>query len=441
MKMLKAKVNQFLKKYQMNYDGIDIAEGCDTFIQEMRKGLDGEQSTLKMLCTYISDNDQIPTGEPVIVMDAGGTNFRVAVARLDNNKQAVIEDFKVYPMPGTKGAITKEEFFQTIVQYLEPVIHKSDKIGFCFSYPAEMLPDKDGRLIRFSKEVQVTGMEGVVIGAGLIQALQDNGITTKKKIVLLNDTVATLLGGKAAYPNRKFDSYIGFILGTGINTCYIEANREIRKALSLIPEAGKTLINIESGGYGKAPRGVIDEEFDHLTVNPGDQQFEKMISGAYQGGLLLEIIRKAIAEGLFSRQFANRLCQVDCLAAKDIDDFCFYPYADDNTLSKCVNVENFDSDTDRLTLYYIIDAVLERAARLVAINLAAVMLKTGKGQNPCLPVCITAEGTTFNKSKLFRSKLDYYVKAYLNEKMGIYCEFTQVDNVTLIGTAIAGLLG
>jgi hexokinase len=75
----------------------------------------------------------------------------------------------------------------------------------------------------------------------------------------------------------------------------------------------------------------------------------------------------------------------------------------------------------------------------VTVNLSAVMLKRSKGTNPCIPVCISAEGTTFYKSKLFRNKLEYNIRTYLNDKKGVYCEFVKADNATLIGTAIAGL--
>ena len=91
-------------------------------------------------------------------------------------------------------------------------------------------------------------------------------------------------------------------------------------------------------------------------------------------------------------------------------------------------------------LYYLIDSIIERAAKLVAINISAILLKTGQGKKPCKPVCITAEGSTFYKSKLFKNKLDYYIKDYLNDKKGLYCEFIKTENATLIGAAIAGLL-
>jgi hexokinase len=256
---------------------------------------------------------------------------------------------------------------------------------------------------------------------------------------VLNDAAATLLGGKAACADRVFDSYIGFILGTGTNTCYIEDNRNITKIPSVSRQKGFTLINIESGGFGKVAGGEIDIRFDNNTDNPGAQKLEKMISGAYLGGLVLEVMKSAAKEGLFSKEFAGKIKGIKNLTTKDVNDFCFYPYSKDFVLPRYVNTGDTEEDKDRIILYYIIDSVFERAARLAAVNIAAVMLKTGKGKNPCLPVCVAAEGTTFYKSKLFKYKLDHYVKRYLNDEMGIYCDFVKAENAALIGTAIAGL--
>jgi len=430
----KAAAKNFLKSYGMDYESIDMEQSCKTFIEEMERGLEGRGSSLKMLPTYITMDGEIPLEEPVIVMDAGGTNFRVAVIRFDKDKKPVMQDYTLYPMPGTQGEISKEEFFATMAEYIKPVLDKSRKIGFCFSYATEILPNKDGRLLQFSKEVRVRDLVGETIGDNLLKTVKAMGLDGDKKIVLLNDTVATLLGGKATCMDRVFDSNIGFILGTGTNTCYIEQNHNIKKAGDLVGMEGSTIINTESGGYDKAPRGLIDKEFDNETVNPGVYPFEKMISGKYQGGLMLKAIGKAAEDALFSRKFLERVRNIDELTAKDINDFLYFPYSG-NKLSECC----FE-DGDYSVLFYLIDSMTERAAKLVAVNLSSIILKTGKGKDPCRPVCITAEGTTFYKSKLFKSKLDYYIKTYLNDEKQTYCEFVKAENATLIGSAIAGLL-
>lgn len=438
---IKEKVYGFMKRHGMDPESVDLKNNSETFLDEMEKGLVSSKSSLMMIPTYISMEKELPVNETVIVVDAGGTNFRVAAVHFDDNKKPVVEDFKVYPMPGTKGEVSKEDFFDTMARYLGPVLNKSSKISFCFSYPAEIMPNKDGRLIKFSKEVKAKEVEGHIIGANLLKAVKKLGCTGEKSIILLNDTVATLLAGKASAPDRIFDSYIGFILGTGTNTCYIEKSSNIEKVPALKDSEGSMLVNVESGNYGRAPRGVIDIEFDSGMANPGAFCFEKAISGAYQGGLILATIRRAADEGLFSQKFAEAISDVKELSSKEIDDFLFYPYADNTLAACCNNVQGHtSSESDRLTLYYIIDAIIERAARFVTFNLTACMMKTGKGSNPCAPVLITADGSTFYKSKLFRSKLDYYIRTFTNDTKHLYCEFVKVDNGTLIGTAIAGLL-
>lgn len=435
MSRQKQVVKDFLKKYRMDYENINMEDNCKAFITEMENGLEGRAGSLQMLPTYITVAKEIPLEEPIIVLDAGGTNFRVATCYFDKDKKPVIENYETYRMPGTSGEISKAEFFETMAGYVKGVLHHSKKIGFCFSYPTEVLPNKDGRLLQFSKEVRVRDLIGAVVGETLLKTISDMGLDGDKDIVILNDSVATLLGGKATYLDREFDSFIGFILGTGTNTCYIEQNNNIKKAGDLVGKPGSTIINVESGGYSKIPQSLIDEEFDNQTVNPGKYTFEKMISGKYQGGLITTAIKKAAKDGLFSDIFAEKINKIDELTAKDVNDFLYYPYSK-SILSKCCS----NTADDAIVLYHLIDCIIERAAKLVAINLSAILLKTGYGTNPCKPVCITAEGSTFYKSKFFREKLNCYIKDFLNDTKGLYCEFVKADNATLIGAAIAGLL-
>lgn len=435
------RIGDFLRKQGMHHETIDFNGNMDRFILEMENGLAGKSSSLPMIPTYISMEDKVPHNEPVIVIDAGGTNLRVAVVHFDNQGKPVVSDFRNYPMPGTQGKMDRDSFFSTMAGYLEPVLHKSEKIGFCFSYPTEIFPNRDGKLLYFTKEVKVTGMDGEMVGEGLLDAIEKKGFRRPKHVVLLNDTVATLLGGKAAYPNRIFDSYIGFILGTGTNTCYVEQNSNIVKLPEVAKTPGNMLINVESGGYEKAPRGMLDEAFDKATVNPGRYAFEKMIAGGYQGNLMHTIIEGAVAAGLFSKSFGDAFGKLGGLQSKDVDDFLFHPKSETCVLARCCGMGDTDEiRNDRYALYHLIDVIIERAAKLTAINLTVAVVKCGKGFDPLFPVCIAADGSTFYKSKLFRGKMDFYVAKHLNAERGLYCEFVKAENANLIGTAIAGLM-
>lgn len=433
MSTVQQSVQDFYRKHGMWHGDIDMGEGVQTFIGEMEAGLQGSPKSLMMIPAFVDAGSDIPMNEPVIVIDAGGTNFRVCLITFTVNG-AVIEHHQNYPMPGAREPISRDKFFETIAERLLPVLDRSSKIGFCFSYPTEIMPNGDGRLIRFSKEVRAEGVEGQLIGASLLDTLKRMGHRHDHSIVLLNDTVSTLLGGMAAQVGRPFDSYVGFILGTGTNTCYIERNSNITK-LADHRKDGTMIINIESGAYTNLKQGDIDREYDAGSTNPGTYLNEKMISGGYFGGLALRVLHHAAREGLFSAAAAPAILALDKLTTKDITDYVGNPYGkDENAVGALLH-----SDDDFLTAYWLFDGLYERAARLVAVSMAAVVTKTGRGDDPCKPVCVAAEGTMFSKARLFRQKLDYYMRSFVESKMGLYIEYVTVENSVLLGTAIAGL--
>ncbi|MBN2029534.1 hexokinase [bacterium] len=428
------KAIDFLKKHQMDYHDIQMDEQVHIFLEEMDRGLSGANSSLQMIPTYIEVPDELPAEDFVIAIDAGGTNCRVALIAFDKEKVPTIRYLKKTTMPGIESEVSKEIFFQTLVKYVEPVVDQSEKIGFCFSFPTEIFPNKDGRLIEFCKEVKAPEVVGEVIGENLSLALKKAGYQKEKRIILFNDTVATLLAGKIFSHYRNYDSYIGFVLGTGSNSCYVENNTKILKKPDLNPDQSQ-IINIESGTYGRGPSGEIDRLFDQTTSNPGLYTYEKMFSGAYFGPLCLKMLQVAADDGLFSAGVSKKILQMKSIQTKDINDFMIG--LSDNRISD--NVLSEGNETDHATVTHLFDLLIERAALLVAINLSAVCLKTGKGFNPDSPLFISAEGSTFYKLCQLKSRVEDYLDRYLVKEKKCYYKIHQIDNATLIGAAIAGL--
>ncbi len=434
MKEIRDKVRHFLKDNGMYHEDIDMDKFCDVFTEEMHSGLAGPDSSLAMIPTYIEVGMDIPAGEPVIVLDAGGTNFRVAAVHFDQSGKPVIENFVQKPMPGLNKEAGKEDFFATIVEYMAGVVDASESIGFCFSYPTEILPSKDGRLIRFCKEIKDKEVEGELIGQNLITAIKAAGHKGNKSIAILNDTVATLLAGMSACRQRTYSSYIGFILGTGSNCCYVESNSKIIKTPDLDPSK-EQIVNVESGSFAKAPRGAIDIQLDESTLDPGKYTFEKMFSGGYLGALCLKALEQASKQGLLSGIAGEQLFAYKNLQTKDVNSFMRYPQGDNPLAVICAKAAVQDRDT----AWYLLDGLIERAALVVAAMLSSVVLETGKGLDQCEPVCITAEGTTFYELKSLKEKIEAYLRSFLQNKHGRFVEFVQVEDATLIGAAIAGL--
>jgi hexokinase len=410
-------IDSFLRNNRMHPRDIDMRACTAAFLREMERGLQGKPSSLAMLPTFIETAGAVQAGRKVIALDAGGTNLRAAVVSFDGDGRPTIERLVKHRMPGAGDEIGRDEFFRALASFVVPLADASDRIGFCFSYPAEMTPERDGRLIHFTKEVKVRGMEGELIGAGLARAMTDAGARSAPRVVLLNDTVAALLAGRRPVPGRRFDGFIGFVCGTGVNTSYIESN---------------SAINLEAGAFAKAPAGRLDDEFDAGTEFPGKYRYEKMVSGGYLGNLCLLVLKAACRAGCLSPAAGRAINGASSLSTKDVNDFLLFPDAAQGPLSVLA-----PDDADAAAV--LLDRLVERSAALAAVNLCAVLLKGGGGRDPRAPVRITADGTTFWQMKDYRLRVEARMRAFLVGKNERHYEIAAVDDAPLIGAAIAAL--
>ena len=424
---------EFLKRNGLDVEGIDREALLAVFEEEMSAGLAGRPSSLLMIPSFISIDRPVKTDTPVVVLDAGGTNLRAAVVTIDAAGKTEIGAFMKGVMPGTKAEIGAEAFFDAFADFVLPIAERSDTIGFCFSYAAEILPDCDARLIRWSKQIQAPSVEGQLIGSGLKRQLAQRGY--ERRVVILNDTVATLLAGKSVGVTRNYSAYVGFILGTGTNTAYVERNARITKRADL-DASGSMAINVESGSFGRVEQNVFDKILDGGTRDTGYYMFEKMISGAYLGSLGHVVLREAVKAGLFSPAAAAEISAWPALSNKNLDDFCGGAPAPDNPFLNAAF-----SAPDRETAVRLCTPVYERAAVLTAVNLASAILKTGEGKDPVRPVCVNVDGSTYYRTLTadFRKRVQRELKALLAPR-GIAYELIRVDDSPVIGAAVAGLM-
>ena len=424
------KTQQFLKAHKLLASELDLKSLTDDFISEMKNGLEGKAGSLMMIPTYIGAEGKIKPNQPVVAIDAGGTNFRAVKMSFDNDLKLVTENLQQRKMPAVDEELSNKEFFATLAAYLTEYKNVSDKIGFCFSYAVEIFPNKDGKLLEWSKEVKAPEVLGQMVGKNLLEAMG----TPNKQIVLMNDTVSTLLAGQAATAGREFDTYLGFILGTGTNACYIEQNSNITKTPNL-DLTGNQIINIESGNFNKMPRTDIDVAFDNTTKLPGRYTFEKMISGGYFGGLCATALKTAASENVFSAETTVKVKNLGELTSEEVNKFVCGIDLNANVLSSVLV-----TDEDKEAACDIINALIQRAAKLVAANLAAVILKTGKAKTADKPILMTIEGTTFYKMNNFQIMFEAFLQGFFSGENRRYYEIVEVPNSSLIGAGIAAIV-
>lgn len=420
--------DNFLMKHNQHPDQISIDEIVKLMLKDMEAGLNGEKSSLMMIPTYLTTSGNFHYDEPVVVIDAGGTNLRVAAVKFTEEGPEMLKIEKT-KMLGRSEPLNKEQFFQQLVDLILPYLSYSKKIGFCFSFPAEILPNKDGRIIAFCKEVEITGCEGALIGEEIKKELRRRKLEDDISIVILNDTVSTLLGGSIV-DERALDGQIGLILGTGTNTAYVEKKENIKK-LKQCP-TDTMIINMESGIFNKVPQGDFDKIVDESSNNPTDHMFEKMISGVYLGNVICETIKQANKEGLFSKN--NTIASLPEFTMHEVDRFLRAPFGDNLLANACLELK------DKELLYHFIDKAIDRSSKLVTANIAADIIQMDGGKNMYAPVKVVMEGSTYHHCYSYKQKIDYYMRTYVNETLHRYYSFDSGDDVNLIGSAKAALI-
>jgi len=424
-------VSSFLSKHNF-VNHVDIWSSAQAILDDMKKGLKKEKADQDMIRTFCNPPKTSAKGKSVIVIDAGGTNFRSCLVTFDANGVPSISDMEKTRMPGVEKELNRKEFFEQFAVNLEHLKNKADRIGFCFSYPMEIKENGDGVLLGFSKEVKAPEVVGCEIGKCLKEVLESHGWNTIKRITLCNDTVAALLAGAAcATEADRYSSYIGYILGTGMNAAYVQPDCDCCKVK-------KQIIVCESGKFTSVNQSEFDIAFDKTTVRPGTFLLEKCCSGAYLGPVSWYALQAAAKDGLFSEKVNQAILKLDVLTLIEIDKFLHGPYNKDCVLGKIACEIATDEDTDKI--FQILDAIVERSARYAAAILIACSIQTGEGKISSKPICILCDGTTFFKTYKVKERVYGYLDEILTRQLGIYWNIVSCDNDITLGASIAGLI-
>ncbi len=418
------KAHAFLARHGMSPESVDPDACIGRMLDEMRSGLAGGPCSMDMIPTYLSNDGELRPGISAAVIDAGGTNFRSALVRFDREGYTVSELVK-RKMPGIGVPCAWADFIRFTADAIEPLMDRAEVIGFCFSYAAVITPEMDGRVITVDKEVVITGCEGRLIGASLTEELERRGIRGKR-IVILNDTVAVLLGMAAGLDKSRYAGFIGQVSGTGTNTCVSLPVSAIGK-LGLTGERGM-IINLESGLYDGIRGGDFDRLLDARSHNPGQKHFEKLTAGVYLGEICHLMLNAAADEGLLSAACAEKLRELPVFDSAVIDAWACGEGFD--MLGGCEDDHRFAQTLSA--------ALFHRSARCMCVNLIALAELIGGGRDR--PVCILAEGSLVQKGRCYRPELLRLLKVYGADRRGLLLELHVGQETTLPGSAAAALL-
>ncbi len=368
--------------------------------QRIVEGLEADNKEIGCLPTYLP----LPSGKQsgrALVVDTGGTNTRAALVNLwahDGKLEAGPNARKV--PDGREGSpLTADFFFGTQAEQADPFPKDQTlPLGYCFSYPAQATSDGDAILLRWTKGLRVDGALNERVGKPLKDQLEKRGHSVST-LRVLNDTVASLLGGVHLYAEPRFgQNYIGLILGTGTNMAGVFPLTRVGKVAPGSFASKSMVINLESGNFHPPHLTSYDDEVDQQSNNPGFQRFEKAVSGHY-----LPYVFNAVHPGVINPEAGTQ---------------------------KLVELRDQGQGEHAKTAGFI----LERAAKLAAAGLAGLGQLYAPGDTAVL-----GEGSLFWGDPQFVGTVKETLSLLDPERH--FNIVKQRDDVNLLGAACAALAG
>ncbi|CAO1438078.1 unnamed protein product [Diamesa serratosioi] len=360
------------------------------FEKEIKRGLKKEThhcSEVKCFVTYVQD---LPNGNELgkfLALDLGGTNFRVLLIHLKGESDYEFQS-KIYAIPQSIMTGSGDDLFDHIAECLAMFIKEMSienqklPLGFTFSFPCQQFGLTKGLLIKWTKGFNCAGVVDKNVVELLEAALKRRTDVSILVCAILNDTTGTLMSCAWKYRNCK----IGVILGTGSNACYLEKvkNAELYDG-ARNGDDDYVIINTEWGAFGEfgsleIVRTAYDHEVDKFSINPGNQLFEKMMSGMYMGELVRLVIVKLVRlELLFDGKGSEKLLERNQFFTKyvsEIESQEVGSYTATREIMKELGIENV-TDQDCADVRYICECISRRAAHLVSAVLTSLILKMG----------------------------------------------------------------
>lgn len=401
-----------MKKNVFKLKTFQLKEIAQSLQKKIEIGLEKDGTEIACLPTFINPKTENVNGQAT-VLDLGGTNYRVAVVDFVDGKSTIHpengwkKDLSVMKSPG----FTQEHLFKEQADPIGEIKREQEMpIGYCFSYPAESMLDGDGKLLGWTKGVDIQEMVGQPVGKPLMNYLNERNEVKFNGIKVINDTVASLFAGLT---DNSYDAYIGLIVGTGTNMATFIDAKYIKK---LNPECkinGLIPVNLESGNFAPPHLTVIDEKVDACSDSKNVHKFEKAVSGMYLGEILKSVFPCDEVEDKFDAQRLTTIMN--------------YP------------------DIHKKKYVEVASAIYERSAKLVAASLAGLTLVLLSHDSSIKKIRLVAEGSLFwseyRKGKDYKDIVMAEVQKLLTEfgHSDVIIHVAKMDNANLIGSAIAAL--
>ncbi|XP_004072203.1 glucokinase [Oryzias latipes] len=435
-------VEQILSEFRLNKE--ELKEVMKRMQREMDRGLrleSHEEASVKMLPTYVCSTPEGSEVGDFLALDLGGTNFRVMLVKVGKDEE---RGFKVettnqmYSIPEDAMTGTAEMLFDYIAECMSDFLdkhhikHKKLPLGFTFSFPVRHEDIDKGILLNWTKGFKASGAEGNNVVGLLRDAIKRRGDFEMDVVAMVNDTVATMIS--CYYEDRSCE--VGMIVGTGCNACYME---EMRTVELVEGEEGRMCVNTEWGAFGD--KGELEEfrlEYDRVvdefSINPGQQLFEKLISGKYMGELVRLVLMKLVKENLlFNGEASEQLRTRGSFETR----FVSQVESDSGDRKQIYNILSslgvLPSELDCDIVRLVCESVSTRSAQMCGAGLAGVINRMRERRcEEELKITVGVDGSVYKLHPWFRDRFHKVVW-----DLSPHCEITFIQSEEGSGRGVA----
>ncbi|KKU87982.1 hypothetical protein A3A64_01265 [Candidatus Gottesmanbacteria bacterium RIFCSPLOWO2_01_FULL_48_11] len=322
----------------------------------------------------------------------GGTMGKSATWRTTDSR-VQIEKTAIFALPAVSK---KDEFFRLLTQEIkekQPIL----QAGISMAYPLtpELVGEQlDGRVIAFTKENNIEGLQGKLVGQELeVYLKKHKDITTNVSVA--NDTICLLLSGLGRGGSRDFPQIAG-VVGTGLNFAFFDDATNWKNRLSLNAHT-LVAINIESANFDGFEMSPAGKAIDESSENPGKAKLEKEVAGAYLYRLYNWTMKQAYGHKA-------------------------HLITDTLTLSRIARQKRHEGQV-------LANQILERSAQLVAIELTGILKYLHKTQGR-IEVIMT--GSLFWQGEGYKEKVIKWLDIMLPY---VTIDFVNVAENDIVGAA------
>ncbi|THG05014.1 hypothetical protein TEA_006710 [Camellia sinensis var. sinensis] len=401
---------------------------ANDLVSHMQSNLASEspdhQPILTMLVSYLSS---LPSGDEKGLyygVNIRGENFLMLRARLGGKNEPISDlqraEICIPPhLMAGKFISTHSENGKE-----DNTSARQRKLGVTISYPVDQAAASSGTAIKWKSLAVDDTVEFIKhamqsSGWGLratIFVVQMAGVDMRV-FALVDETVGDLAGGR--YYNKE--TIAAITLGMGTNAAYVETAQSVPKWKGPFPKSGYVVINMQWGSFSSShlPLTEFDASLDAESSNPGNQIFEKLISGMYLGEIVRRVILKMAQEtALFGDTVPPKLAIPYSLRSPDVAAMHQDTSEDHEVVNeKLKEIFGITNSTPmvRQVIAEVCDIVAERGARLAGAGIVGTIKKLGRIANK--RSVVTVEGGLYEHYRVFRNYLHSSVWEMLGNEL------------------------